>query len=173
MTSTLARNFPTLEGDQLIEYVESNCARSSNSQLCEECGYPSQDAFRDALTAARLFRGEYKDANGIPNFDVDLLKQLQWMLNISQSECVDLAIELRDDYGINDECDFNDLYAYSSEEYNWESEFAEYWATEVGCISFDDTPWIVIDWQATWDRNLRHDFSVIEYSDGVLILFNN
>ena len=82
----MARNFPTLEGDQLIEYVESNCARSSNSQLCEECGYPSQDAFRDALTAARLFRGEYKDANGIPNFDVDLLKQLQWMLNISQSE---------------------------------------------------------------------------------------
>ena len=139
-----------------------------------ECGYPSQDAFRDALTAARLFRGEYKDANGIPNFDVDLLQRLEFLLNITQSECVDIAITLRDDYGINDECDFNDLYAYSSEEYNWEAEFAQYWTEEVACQDVaTDAPWVVIDWQATWNCNLRHDFSVIEYSDGVLILHNN
>ena len=45
--------------------------------MCDKAGYPSQDAFRDALTAARLFRGEYKDANGIPHFDVDLLERLE------------------------------------------------------------------------------------------------
>ena len=44
------------------------------------------------------------------NFDVDLLEHLENILCISQSECVDLAVELRDDYGINDLQDFQDLY---------------------------------------------------------------
>ena len=168
-----------LQGDALLDFVNTNSTTMSNSEMCDKCGYPSQDAFRDALTAARLFRGEYKDAHGIPQFDVDLLQRLEFILNISQSECVELATTLRDDYGINDECDFNDLYAYHSEEYNWESEFAEYWATAVCCLDNNFTndagtfSWIVIDWQATWDCNLRHDFSVLEYSDGVIILHNN
>ena len=171
---TVSTQFKTLEGDQLIQYVESNCARISNSQLAEECGYPSQDAFRDALTAARLFRGEYKDQHGIPNIDPELLQNLHFMLSITQSECVDIAVTLRDDYGINDLCDFNDVYAYSSEEYNWEAEFAQYWTEEVACQDVTtDASWVVIDWEATWNCNLRYDFSVIEYSDGVLILHNN
>ena len=177
MTSTISRQSTPLEGDQLIEFVETHCAKLSNSEMCNRLGYPSQDKFVEALTAARLFRGEYKDKHGSPTFDVDLLQRLQYLLNITQSECVDLAIQLRDDYGINDECDFNDLYAYSSEEYNWESEFAEYWSREVCCFDADNEagiqPWIVIDWQATWDCNLRYDFSAIEYSDGVLILHNH
>ena len=141
--------------------------------MCDKAGYYSQDAFRDALTAARLFRGEYKDANGVPTIDPELLENLHLMLTISQSECVELAVTLRDDYGISDLCDFNDVYAYSSEEYNWEAEFAEYWSTEIGSFNSEDAPWIVIDWEATWRCNLRYDFSVIEYSDGVLILHNN
>ena len=168
-----------LQGDQLINYVESNCARISNSQLCEECGYPSQDKFREALTAARLFRGEYKDAHGIPNFDVELLEHLESILCISQSECVDIAVDLRDNYGINDLQDFEDVYAYHSEEYNWEAEFAEYWATEACGLDSNFTQdagtfsWLVIDWEATWSCNLRYDFSTIEYSDGTLILHNH
>ena len=45
--------------------------------------------------------------------------------------CIDIAVTLRDDYGITDLQDFTDLYAYHSEEYNWESEFAQYWFTDV------------------------------------------
>ena len=145
--------------------------------MCDKAGYPSQDAFRDALTAARLFRGEYTDAHGIPKFDVELLEHLEQILCVSQIECVDIAETLRDDYGINDLQDFQDLYAYHSEEYNWEAEFSEYWAREVCCFDADNeagmNPWIVIDWEATWNHNLRYDFSTIEYSDGVLILHNN
>jgi len=171
---TVSTRFPMLQSDALLDYVHANCARISNSQLAEECGYPSQDAFREALTAARLFRGEYTDANGIPNYDVELLEHLENTLCVTQSECVELAITLRDDYGINDLQDYQDVFAYQSEEYNWESEFAEYWATDVSCFNqSDDFSWIVIDWQATWDCNLRYDFSVIEYSDGVIILHNN
>ena len=174
MTATITR-FPMLQGQDLLDYVHANCARISNSQLCDECGYPSQDAFRDALTAARLFNGEYKDSE----LDVELLEHLEQTLCVTQSECVDIAVTLRDDYGINDLEDFQDVYAYQSEEYNWESEFAEYWATEVCCLdsNFNNDAgtfsWIVIDWEATWNCNLRYDFSTIEYSDGVIILHNN
>ena len=172
MTATLQRSI--LSGDQLLDFVHSNSTTMSNSEMSEKAGYPSQDAFREALTAARLFRGEYTDANGIPNFDVELLEHLEQTLCITQSECIDIARQLRDDYGINDLSDYQDLFAYQSEEYNWESEFAEYWATEVFCFNqSDDFSWIVIDWQATWDCNLRYDFSTIEYSDGVIILHNH
>ena len=172
MTATLQLGTRlALQGDSLLDFVHTNATTMSNSQMCEKCGYPSQDAFRDALTAARLFRGEYKDAHGIPQFDVDLLQRLESILNISQSEVIDLAVTLRDDYGINDECDFNDLYAYHSENYNWESEFAEYWFTDV--IGEQVNEFIVVDWDATWNCNLRYDFSTIEYSDGTIILHNN
>lgn len=177
MTATISRS--VLSGDQLLEFVHSNCSTLSNSQLADKCGYPSQDAFVDALTAARLFRGEYTDAHGIPTHDVELLEHLEQTLCISQSECVDIAVTLRDDYGITDLQDYQDVFSYQSESYNWESEFAEYWATDVCCLDSNFTndagtfSWIVVDWQATWDCNLRHDFSVIEYSDGVIILHNN
>ena len=175
MTATLQLGSRlALQGDSLLDFVHNNCSTMSNSEMCDKAGYPSQDAFRDALTAARLFRGEYKDAHGTPNFDVDLLEHLEQILCISQSEVIDLAVELRDDYGITDLQDFQDLYVYHSEEYNWEAEFAEYWATDVGCFNQpDDFSWIVIDWQATWNCNLRYDFSTIEYSDGTIILHNN
>ena len=176
---TVSTRFSKLQGDELLEFVNTNAITMSNSEMCDKCDYPSQDAFREALTAARLFRGEYTDANGIPQFDVDLLEYLEDLLTITQVECVSLAGELRDDYGINDLQDFQDVYAYHSESYNWESEFAEYWATEVNCLDTNFTndagtfSWIVIDWQATWDCNLRYDFSTIEYSDGTIILHNN
>ena len=175
MTATLQLGTRlALQGDTLINFVTANCGVMSNSQMCDEAGYPSQDAFRDALTAARLFRGEYKDAHGIPQFDVDLLSELEQILCISQSEIIDIAITLRDDYGINDLTDFQDIYAYSSDAYSWESEFAQYWTEEVMGVELgDDMSYLVIDWQATWDCNLRYDFSVLEYSDGVIILHNN
>ena len=174
MTATVYKLNPILQGDELLDYVHANCARISNSQLAEECGYPSQESFREALTAARLFRGEYTDAHGCPTHDVDLLEHLEQTLCISQSECVDIAVTLRDDYGITDLQDYQDLFAYQSESYNWESEFAQHWCEDVmGLDITDDLSCLVIDWQATWDCNLRYYFSTIEYSDGVIILHNN
>ena len=119
MTATLQLGSRlALQGDSLLDFVHNNCSTMSNSEMCDKAGYPSQDAFRDALTAARLFRGEYKDANGIPNFDVDLLEELERILSISQSEVIDLAVTLRDDYGINDLQDFpRCLCLHSSESY--------------------------------------------------------
>ena len=159
-----------LQGEELLDFVHSNCVTMSNSEMCEKSGYPSQDKFIEALTAARLFNREFPDSH----LDVDLLEHLEQTLCVTQSECVDIARQLYRDYGINDLTDYEDLFCYQSEDYNWEAEFAEYWATDVGCCNWsDDFSWIVIDWKATWDCNLRYDFSVIEYSDGVIILHNN
>lgn len=39
-----------------------------------------------------------------------------------------------------------------------EAEFARELLEEMGGIPEDFPSWVVIDYQATWDRNLRHDF---------------
>ena len=77
MTATLTHKRCILSGDQLLEFVNTNSTTLSNTQMREQCGYPSQQAFVDALTAARLFRGEYTDAHGCPTHDVDLLEHLE------------------------------------------------------------------------------------------------
>ena len=41
--------------------------------------------------------------------------------------------------------------------YDDEAEFAEHWVTNVLCEHFPD--FVVIDWEATWERNLYYDFT--------------
>jgi hypothetical protein len=41
-------------------------------------------------------------------------------------------------------------------EYDSEAEFAEQWYTDFS--SFEAPDGVVVDWQATWDTNLRYDF---------------
>ena len=38
------------------------------------------------------------------------------------------------------------------------ADFAEQMADNLGAVSEDNARWICIDWEATWDRNLRHDY---------------
>lgn len=50
----------------------------------------------------------------------------------------------------------------------WEDAFIGYWPTPEDfvadqvedLVNTDDFPWLVIDYRATWERNLRHDYSV-------------
>lgn len=36
--------------------------------------------------------------------------------------------------------------------------FAEQLADDLGAVSEDNAGWICVDWEATWERNLRHDY---------------
>lgn len=54
-----------------------------------------------------------------------------------------------------------------------ESDFAERIAEEVGEIPKDFPSWIVIDWQASWDCNLRHDYNTATDEDGIIYFFLN
>lgn len=43
-------------------------------------------------------------------------------------------------------------------EHNSGGDFAQYWFEEF-TTDHSIPDWIVVDWQATWDNNLRHDFT--------------
>jgi antirestriction protein len=52
------------------------------------------------------------------------------------------------------------------------AEFAENLANKSGSIPKDFPTWIVIDWEASWNCNLRHDFVTSESENGELYFFN-
>lgn len=54
-----------------------------------------------------------------------------------------------------------------------EAEFAERMAEECGDIPKDLPSWIVIDWEASWNCNLRHDYNTATDEDGTIYLFLN
>jgi len=51
--------------------------------------------------------------------------------------------------------DFRNAYCGTA---NSEADFCENYAEETGAIPKDFPTWISIDWQATWDCNLTHDY---------------
>lgn len=60
-----------------------------------------------------------------------------------------------DEFGIECIAHFTDAY-YG--EYDSEEDFAEQFCSDVYALNLNDTP-VVVDWTATWNRNLRYDFA--------------
>lgn len=54
-----------------------------------------------------------------------------------------------------------------------EAAFAEQTAEDVGDIPKDLPSWIIIDWQASWDCNLCHDYNTSRDDDGTIWFFLN
>jgi antirestriction protein len=54
-----------------------------------------------------------------------------------------------------------------------EADFAERTAEECGEIPKDLPSWIVIDWEASWNCNLRHDYSTATDENGTIYFFLN
>ena len=65
---------------------------------------------------------------------------------------------------------FENAFIYQSDAYEPCADFVEHIVTEMDCQELP--PYLVIDWQASWDRNYRHDFSSIEF-DGETYFFLN
>ena len=95
---------------------------------------------------------------------------------LSGEQCQEFIDEL-DDIGITTAEDFEDRYYYQTDSWKPEADFAEYYAEEIACINqFADAgilSMIVIDWQATWDCNLRYDFFTIEFDGETYFFINN
>lgn len=66
--------------------------------------------------------------------------------------------------------DFRDDYAGT---WNSEADFAEQMAEDCGDIPKDFPSWIVIDWEATWECNLRYDYFSDRGASGDLHIFRN
>jgi len=82
--------------------------------------------------------------------------------------CDDLA-----DIGITNKEEFDDR-CYGGYEVEPgmtpEASFTKEWIEDQQLV---EESWIVVDYQATWDRNLRHDFSTVTCDDGVVMMFTN
>lgn len=52
-----------------------------------------------------------------------------------------------------------------------EADFVEQQAEELGYIPKDFPSWIVIDWEATWNCNLRYDYNTATDEDGTIYFF--
>jgi len=54
-----------------------------------------------------------------------------------------------------------------------EADFAQELAEELGEVPDDFPSWIVIDWKASWDCNLRHDYTTSTDAEGDIWFFHN
>ena len=93
---------------------------------------------------------------------------------LDAEQCQEFMDEL-DANGIETAEQFQDAYFWQSDSYNPERDFAQYYAEEIACLEVGNdanaSSFLVIDWQATWDRNLCYDFFTIEF-DGETYFFN-
>ena len=78
------------------------------------------------------------------------------------------------DYGIKTADDFESAYftqfSYAHDESHY-GELVEYCVTEIDCKELPE--FLVIDWQASWYQNYRHDFIDIEFDGEVYFFFAN
>ena len=88
--------------------------------------------------------------------DVELLERIQFITDATESECVEIARELREDYNIDNVEAFDDCLCLLLTSYEWQAEFAKFWFTDVMCQDIDNN--LVVDWEATYNYALRYDF---------------
>ena len=93
---------------------------------------------------------------------------------VSYLDCTDAhAVALADsliELGITTFDEFEDALMYRNDEYTSrpQADFAQWLAEECECLVFSNDQginWVVIDWQASWDANLRHDFTHISIDE--------
>lgn len=76
-------------------------------------------------------------------------------------------------YDITDTSFFDDAKEAYSGTADSEADFAENLAEECGDVPEGFPNWIVIDWEASWNANLRHDYiSVFDSESGDYYFFN-
>ena len=82
--------------------------------------------------------------------------------------------ELLDEIGIQSAEDFMDR-SYGTYQGEMcksaEAVFTEEYIDDIG--EQPDSSWIVIDYQTTWDANLRHDFNTVEYKGDTYFFLNH
>lgn len=79
--------------------------------------------------------------------------------------CYEAVDAFVDEFGIDAIANFCDAYFG---EYDSEEQFAEQYVSEHYITNLEDVP-VVIDWEKTWNCNLRYDFS---FNDGYVFRSN-
>jgi len=190
MTTTMTNK---LTGQALLDYVHANNTLS-RVELCTGAGHLKDTAagqgcdfisFYEAILDARKANGEYQEPQQqsgeywyecLTEQDQELYDMIEDMCpeftKLDAEQCQEFMDALSE-HGITTAEQFESAYYYQTDSWNAESEFAQYYADEIACLNgVATTSFLVIDWQATWDCNLRYDFFTIEF-DGETYFFNN
>ena len=188
--SDIATGLERLAGDELLAFINGNEASMSKTQQCLGAGYVTErgtPAFTDFYTAILEARSAHKDTkreelvdwyDELTDQDQDLYdaicERYEHMDRLDDNQAQEFMDELSE-HGITTGDQFRDAHYYSTNSWNAEAEFAQYYAEEIMCCDLNDAgmnSYLVIDWQATWDCNLRHDFFTIEF-DSETFFFNS
>ncbi len=178
-------------GTGLLSLVADFGSEAPKSQLVAAAGYIKPDgklswtAFYEALLDAKQLRWEpvQRDEDADYQEMSDDLKGLydeihrsigeKWA-HFEIMEMLDLVVEL----GIETATEFSDAFVFSTDDtWNWQREFVEDrleashgrdLTSDAGMLS-----WVVIDYEATWEANLRHDYTEIEYDGSIYVFADN
>jgi antirestriction protein len=128
------------------------------SDIVRECGYIKEDgklAYTDFYTELLTVKGILNNDTPENEISGEYQEQYQKLSETYGKDAVDAFLELYDEDDLES---FEEAY-YGS--YDSEADFAEQFVNDVYGV---DVPSIlVIDWEATWNCNLRYDF---DFEDG-------
>lgn len=88
----------------------------------------------------------------------------------SPSDCDTFMDELSE-YGINTCDDFESAYFWETDSFNPNADFVEYIVTELSEVELP--PFLVIDYEASWERNYKYDFFYISFGATTFFFTNN
>lgn len=193
----IKEHFPSslpFKGDDLLTFVKTANAsydkqgiQPNKADMAKAAGYEKDGKiqwtdFYMALMEAKGVLNSNTDDKEYDDWHDSLEEQDKDLINEIQERCGDFSLytpeECREfmdelsELGITTDSQFEDALRYQTSSNNAGAEFAEYEAEAYGCTTFIDMPWVVIDWDASWERNLSHDYSTLEFK-GVTYIFSN
>lgn len=148
----------------LVTEMQAQEPPAKMSDIVRACGYE-----RDGKLKYSEFYTELLTVKGLLNNDTsedyeiseEYQEEYQKLCDSYGKDAVNAFLELHDE----------SLLEYFEEAYNGrydsESDFAEQFTTDV--YGFDVPSFVVVDWDATWNTNLRYDF---DFEDGFVFSKN-
>lgn len=157
-----------LTGNALLTLVNEMQAQeppAKMSDIVRACGYEIEGKLKytqfytELLTVKGLLNNDILEDNEISE---EYQEVYQNLCDSYGKDAVNAFLELHDD---------ESLLEYFEEafqgRYDSESDFAEQFTTDV--YGFDAPSFVVVDWDATWNANLRYDF---DFEDGFVFSKN-
>jgi antirestriction protein len=155
-----------LTGNALLSKVNELQAQDAKmSDIVRACGYEIEgklkytEFYTELLTVKGLINNDVLEENEISEDYQELYSKLS---EEHGKDAVDAFLELHDDESLLEY--FEEAY---HGRYDSEADFAEEFTTNV--YGFDAPSFVVVDWDATWNANLRYDF---DFEDG-FVFFKN
>ena len=157
-----------LTGSDLLNKVNEMQAQEppvKMSEIVRACGYEREgklkytEFYTELLTVKGLINNPTLEDAEISE---EYQQQYQDLCENYGKDAVNAFLELHDDESLLEY--FEEAY---QGRYDSEAEFAEQFTTDV--YGFDAPGFVVIDWDATWNCNLRYDY---DFEDGFVFLKN-